>query len=116
MKFSRTFIFILYAISLTGCRTTSGSINQPQAQNDAQQAIVSVAGVLSGKELNEKNVRNLNNRMKNDSETKSAVQTLTNTIGNKSIYVKYCPIDGKRYDGHLNFCPEHNVELKTVGE
>ena len=111
----RFFILILACCaSCTSVPTTSTRQEVRQKQRETTAALKTVAGTLSGKEINDEDLKNLAQRMETDKETKSAVQALTGTIVGAGVVVKYCPVDGKRFSGTLSICPEHHVELKRV--
>ena len=105
----RIFFVLVVLICMAGCSTTP--ISQKQ---EATSALKTVAGGLSGKEIKDEDLKNLAQRMQKDKETQSAVQVLTGTVAQKSVAVKYCPVDGKRFSGQLTVCPEHHVELIPV--
>ena len=106
-----------------GCATGAHqriSDKNRQAQTETPQDVVSalekVAGSLSGKELNEKEIKNLSTDIRANKETQSALQSITSALGQERFGVKYCPVDGKHFSSRVMVCPEHNVKLKEVEE
>ena len=73
-----------------------------------------MAGALSGKPLSKKELKSLENQIRTDKEAQSAVRAITESVGEKSAVVKFCPITGERYAAHLERCPEHGVLLEVV--
>ena len=88
--------------------------SQEETEEDVQEALSAVAGALSGKPLDEDDLRNLEKQIRTDEEAQTAIQAITGSVGGKVPVVKYCPITGKRYAAHMEYCPEHNVKLEIV--
>ncbi|HBG61502.1 MAG: hypothetical protein A2Y03_06040 [Omnitrophica WOR_2 bacterium GWF2_38_59] len=109
---------ILIAVFLCGCQTikqdTSLGQTAHESRDDQESALLAVVGAVSDKELSEKDLRNLVKDIKNDEEARSAINVVADSISNKQLRVKYCPVTGKRYAASLSICPVHNVELKWV--
>ena len=96
-----------------GCQTLSQQ-QKPQLQKQAQQDLKSVAGSLSNKPLTEEEWKKLQDQVKNNPEAQTAVQSVTDSLQNKKVIIKYCPVDGKRFSSHLTICPEHHVLLEIL--
>ena len=88
--------------------------SREETGEDAKQAFSAVAGALSGKFLDEDDLRNLEKQIRTDEDAQTAIQAITESVGGKVPIVKYCPITGRRYAAHMEYCPEHNVKLKIV--
>ncbi len=114
MNISRIILSLTSIIFLCGCQTING--NKSQSSTEAKEALTSIAGAMSGKQLSEKDIEALSKRVQNDPETKSAVETLTNSLSGKERKIYYCPIDGVRYSQAVAICPVHHIPLKAVDE
>jgi hypothetical protein len=99
---------------LAGCQTAAPVQGPEETREDVEESLTAVAGALSGKQLSEEDVRNLEKQLREDEKAQSAVQAITESISTKAPVVKYCPVDGKRYAPHMETCPEHGVPLKIV--
>ena len=108
-------VFIIVSF-LSGCQTASPPQAQEETRKDVQEALSAVAGALSGKSLNEEELRNLEKQIRADKEAQTAIQAITESVGGKTPAVKYCPVTGRRYAPHFKRCPEHDVELKKVNQ
>ena len=108
-KFTLIVLFFIY-----GCKTIPTHPQQKPQQ--VQKDLRTLTGALSHKPLTEEEWGNLQNQIKTNPQAKSAVQTITDTLGNKKLVVKYCPVDGKRFAQTLVNCPDHHVELKILEE
>ena len=106
--------FIVFLIS--GCRTVSTVQSESETRKEAQEALAAVAGALSGKTLNEEDLRHLEKQIREDKEAQTAIQAITESVGGKPPIVKYCPITGQRYASYMEECPEHHVPLKVVDQ
>ena len=89
--------------------------NQEETGKDVKEALSAVAGALSGKLLDEDDLRALEKQIRTDEDAQTAIQAITESVGGKVPVVKYCPITGRRYAAHMEYCPEHNVKLEIVG-
>ena len=109
------FIYIFVALIIAGgCKTVP-----PKPQHQTQQIdqdLKSVAGALSNKPLTEDEWQDLKHQLKTDKEARSAVEVITDSLQDKKVIIKYCPLDGKRFSSSLKICPEHGVELKNLEE
>jgi hypothetical protein len=105
-------LFII--LSLSGCHTTSPIQGRKETREDVKDALSAVAGALGGKPLDEKALRNLEKQVRTDEDAQTAIRAITESVGGKTPAVKYCPVTGRRYAPHLEICPEHGVELKTL--
>ncbi|MCK5013028.1 MAG: hypothetical protein KAS66_04345 [Candidatus Omnitrophica bacterium] len=105
-------LFVIFLLS--GCKTVSTVQSREDQREEAKEVLSAIAGALSGKTLDEDDLRGLEKQIRTDEDTRSAIQAITGSVGGKSPIVKYCPITGKRYAGHIEYCPEHNVKLEIV--
>jgi len=99
--------------AVCGCAT--GQKNMVKSdQGDAVAAVGAVAGTLSGKAVNEKDLRNMAGQIAKDKDARTAVEKITDSFDGKKNMIKYCPVDGKRFDAGFTKCPEHGVELEIL--
>ena len=99
---------------LTGCQTMSQPKSENESRKDVKEALGTIAEAISGKELSEKELKNLSKDLRTNKEAQSAIQSITNSMNKKSAIIKYCPLTGRRYAPRVMICPEHNVELKIL--
>ena len=111
LKSLMVFFIVLF---LSGCKTMGPVQSQEETGEDVTEALSAVAGALSGKSLSEDDIRNLEKQIRTDEQAQSAIQAITESVGGKTPIVKYCPVTGKRYAVHMEYCPEHNVKLEIV--
>ena len=97
-----------------GCQTIQQTQNSKENTEDAGEILSAVAGALSGKTLSEEEIRNLKKQIQTDKDAQSAIQVITDSVGGKTLQVKYCPVTGKRYASHIEICPEHQIKLEIV--
>jgi len=102
------------SVFLFGCQTTSKGRNSIENTENIGEVLSAVAGALSGKQLSDEEMRNLEEQIRTDKEAQSAIEVITNSVGGKAPQVKYCPITGRRYASHIEICPEHQVQLEIV--
>ena len=50
--------------------------------------------------------------MQNDPLARQVMESISGA-GSQAV-IKYCPIDGERYAGHIEICPVHKVKLEVV--
>lgn len=117
------FLLIFSFLFLIGCASsaqTRGKILRPQAEGETVQdvtsAIEQVLGVVSGKNVDQKELERLGNQIQKDPQAKSAVEVIANSVSGKNQGVRYCPIDGARYSPKLSVCPLHHIPLKILDE
>ena len=109
-------ISIMFVFLWAGCSTTPRGNAARIQTREASSALRALAGSLSGKNLSEKETRELATKMNKDDQTRSAVRSLQTTMSGRHPTAKYCPIDGKHFSYRVEVCPEHNVPLKEVEE
>ena len=112
-------ILVLMIVCVAGCRTVSPSKNTASSQNgesaqDAQTAVQSVVGAMSGQDIDEQRLKDFAREIHEDQDTQTAVQAVTDAMSGQKAVVKYCPVDGKRFSEHFISCPEHHQLLKIV--
>lgn len=96
--------------------TPVGHFPPQESTQETLSAAEAVAGAVSGKDLTEQDLRRVARQVQNDPEAKQAVESISGALRSPGSGVKYCPIDGRRYDAHFSRCPEHNVPLKDLEE
>ena len=107
-KMLNFFLGIVFCVGVFGCRKTAPQKNV-ESVGETTTALKRVGFAMSGKDLSDEDVRNLERDVRHDPQTQSAVEAIT-----RPVQAKYCPIDGKHFSGHLKLCPEHNVELIEI--
>jgi hypothetical protein len=107
-------IFIL-SFFLSSCQTLSNKTNpQKAARQEGEESLYAIAGAVIGRPLTEEDKKKVQEQYLKNPEAKESMEAITGALSDKSP-VKYCPVDGQRYSGHLNVCPDHwNVELKIL--
>jgi len=122
MNFLGYRIFLILFLVFGGCTTAAPEkllLNHPPARESAQEtvsAVGSIAGAISGRELTEQDLRKVSRQIQNDREAKQAVERITRALSSPGVGVKYCPVDGRRYDARFFRCPDHDVLLKELEE
>ncbi len=115
------FSVIIFLFVLAGCATSANKKNVRQAASaesaeEVSAALQSIVGAVSGQKVDEKKLRDLAQEMKKDKTTEAAVQSVTEALTGTNRVIKYCPVDGKRFGGKVETCPEHNVLLENLEE
>ena len=109
----RVLVTLLFLICLGGCQTT-----QPKPKIEAQDQIVSALGTvtegLTNQNISQKDLKNLAVSAQKDPEVKSALSSINQALKAHQTGVKYCPVDGQRFDASLDICPVHKVKLKEL--
>lgn len=99
----------------TGCQTTH---NKPMTSTPSTQAAVSALGTvtegLTNQNISQKDLKNLATQVQKDPQTKSAVSSINQALSVDQTCVKYCPVDGQRFDCKVDICPIHKIKLKLV--
>ena len=106
---------------LAGCATAASKKNAAETGSaesaaEVSSALQAVVGAVSGQPVDEKALQDLARDMKKDPQTETAVQSVTEALTGANRVIKYCPVDGKRFGGKVETCPEHNVPLKKMEE
>lgn len=118
-------ITFMGVLTLGGCQTTqsltsSTSMNPkltlPESRADVTSALTAIAGAMGGKLLSGDEAKAFKKQVRQDQETQEVLRTLTHTMSVTEQEIKYCPMTGKRYAGHIKICPEHQVPLKILEE
>ena len=113
-------IFAILILFFCGCQTMNSGHpldnSVSESRDEEESAFLAVVGAVTEKKLSEGDLHSLAKELRNDKEAQSAIKKITNSVSNKNIRVKYCPLTGKRYAPNILICPEHGVELKWVEE
>lgn len=106
---------LILALLLAGCQTASPKQQvQGESREEVQEALTAVAGALSGKQLSQEELSDLEHQIRTDAQAQSAIQAITDSVGGATPVVKFCPVTGRRYAAHLQRCPVHDVLLEVV--
>lgn len=109
-------VFIVVSIFFfSGCQTIKAKKGQIEYLNESQEAIGSIAEAVTGKPLTEQEKKNLEKQLTQDPEAISAVESIANSVS-QPVRMKYSPITGKRYAGHLQVDPETGAKLLWLDE
>ena len=110
MTRSEILIVMLVAFFFVGCQSARQSASGSGVSRRDMDALKSAAKALSGREVTDEDIYRLANQLKDNSENRSAVESVTNAFTRKAV-IYYCPIDGKRFAASVKECPEHHVKL-----
>ena len=102
------------SMMLSSCAGTQAGRRLSPSLDD-QAALQEVVGAVAGEEITEQDLRNLVHKARNDEETRSAFEAVSGAMTGEVI-IKYCPVDGKRYNARMLECPDHHVPLMIVEE
>ena len=115
MRFIKYSLVMTSLVFLLGCQTTQ---LKKDSNSESTQQIVSAIGTmtegLTNQNISQQDLRNLAVQVQSDPKTKSAVQSINQALNAHQTEVKYCPIDGARFDASIDECPVHKVQLKYV--
>lgn len=110
---------ILYfsLLFLIGCQTTqTKTSSQKESVEQTIAAFGTVTEGLTNQNITKQDLKNLAVQVQSDPKTKSAVQSINEALSVQQKGVKYCPVDGQRFDVSVENCPTHKVKLKSVDE
>jgi len=112
----RLTIYLLSFCFLVGCQTAVSKSANPKIESNAQvvSALGAVTEGLTNQDVSQKELKNLAIQVQKDPQAKSAVQSINQALNAQQMGVKYCPIDGQRFDASIDICPIHKVKLKYV--
>ncbi|MGE0268371.1 MAG: hypothetical protein AB7S78_07950 [Candidatus Omnitrophota bacterium] len=113
-KYLNVYVF-LSVLFFNGCQTIKAKKGQLEYLNQSQEAIGSIAEAVTGKPLTEQEKKNLEKQLKEDPEAISAVESIANSVS-QPVRMKYSPVTGKRYAGHLQIDPETGAKLLWLDE
>ena len=108
----RLLICLLCICFLAGCKTTQPK--QPDSITQSVSALGTVTEGLTNQNISKSDLKNLAVNVQKDPQTKSAVQSINNALQVQQTGIKYCPVDGQRFDASVEECPIHHVKLKIV--
>jgi len=95
-----------------GCAAKSRVKQQGKNEVDeALSALESITESLTGKEMDEKQRKEMIRQLRKDEEAQSAIKKIGDAIDNKNIKIKYSPKTGKRYSLDMEYCPDTGVKL-----
>jgi hypothetical protein len=103
---------ILSLVLLAGCQTTHPK--PKDSMNEAIAAFGTVTEGLTNQPVSQQDLKNLSIQVQKDPQAKSAVQSINQALSVQQVGVKYCPLDGQRFDMSVDMCPTHHVKLKVV--
>ncbi len=111
--------FLAAMVCFNGCLAhqqirPQGVLKQREDLPQQRKDLESVASAMSGHEVNQQDLKKVVQDLKNDKDSRSAVESVSNSLGGQGLDVKYCPVNGKRFSARLKLCPQHNVPLLPV--
>ncbi len=112
-------ILLTFCIGCSSALRSSSkkSTNESQSQekkSEVTSAIKSVVQSLSQEEMSPEDLKGLTKQIREDKETQTAVQSISEAMQGGQDFVKYCPIDGQRFHSKFETCPTHNVLLQAI--
>lgn len=114
----KRFLLVVLLSALTvGCaasRRSMASTAQAETPREVESALGSVVGAISGKTVDEKDLRDLSRQIQRDPEAQQAIESVANTMSGADLKLQYCPVDGQRFSGKFTVCPQHNVSLQEL--
>jgi hypothetical protein len=98
-----------------GCQSVQPKKNSKvETPQEMVAALGTVTEGLTNQNISRQDLKNLAIQVQKDSQTKSAVQVINQALNAHQTGVKYCPINGERFDASVDECPIHKVKLKFV--
>jgi hypothetical protein len=107
------FLTIMMLLVFTGCQTTHPKKDDASTR-EAMEAVGTVTGALTGKEMTDDEKRKAVNDLRKDKDAQSAMRSISGALEVKQTGIKYCPIDGQRFSAEVEMCPVHHVKLKEL--
>ena len=108
MKFVGLLIMI---VCLGGCQTPTPKSGA--SRTETIQALTTMTQGLTNKPISQEQLKKLAVQVGNDPQAQSALRSI-NTALKAQHTVKYCPVDGQRFNGDVDNCPVHHVKLLWV--
>ena len=108
---------MLLLILITGCATSrpsTPSAMRGETPREAAAALGSVVGAISGKDVDEQDLRDLSRQIQQDPQAQQAIESVANAVSGTDLKLKYCPVDGQRFSAKFMVCPQHNVALQEL--
>lgn len=106
---------ILVCFCMVGCQTSKPkTVSQGESTAQIVSALGTVTEGLTNQNINQQDLKNLAIQVQKDPQTKSAVESINQALNAQQQGVKYCPIDGQRFNSSVDICPVHKVKLKIV--
>lgn len=94
--------------------TSTNQVGKKGQVLEDSSAMKAVAESITGKQLDEKQLKKINQELKNDPEAREAVKIITDTVQGKKPVAKYSPVTGKRYAPNMEYDPETGAKLLPV--
>jgi hypothetical protein len=104
----------IICIFFTGCQTTHPKTPAGESTQEQLDAVGSVTGALTGKELTDAEKRKMLRDLKSDKEAQSAMKSISGALEVRQTGIKFCPVDGQRFSSDVDLCPTHHVKLKEL--
>ena len=108
------FFFVLVVIMLAGCQTPHPKSAKVESTDQIIKSLGTVTEGLTNQNISKEDLKRLAVSVQKDPQTKSAIENINQALNAHQTTVKYCPIDGERFDASVEECPKHKVKLKLV--
>ena len=108
----KLFICLLCISLFSSCQTAPSK--KTDATSEAVAALGTVTEGLTNQGISQEELKRLALQVQKDPQTKSAVQSINEALNAHQVGVKYCPVDGQRFDMAVEQCPIHKIKLKVV--
>ena len=108
----KIFLVVLFILFFVGCQTTQSK--PVSSTSEAISALGTVTEGLTNQNIDAKTLKNLAVQVEKDPQTKTAVESINQALGAQQTGIKYCPVDGQRFDASVEDCPVHQVKLNIV--
>ena len=111
---NKFFVMTLVAVILAGCQTTQPKPEKVESTDQIVKSLGTVTEGLTNQSISKEDLKKLAVSIQKDPQTKSAIENINQALNAHQTTVKYCPIDGERFDASMEECPKHKVKLKLV--
>ena len=108
-------IFLFICLTLVGCQTTRPAIQaEHESRQEVEESLKKVVESISGQEMSDKEMRELQKTIRKDPEAQKSLQSITDSFQGKQGVIHYCPTCGNRYAPHIKICPIDNTPLQVL--
>lgn len=108
---------LLFLLS-AGCQTSPSKNSDLSfgSKKEMAQAVGQVADAITGQSLTDEQKRKLTKEIQSDKDTQSALNVIADAMDPKKIIIKFCPVDGQRFNPNVEICPVHNIKLEQLAD
>ena len=108
---SRCLLAMTLCIFLIGCQSITPKPKAPPSETVS--AMTTVTQGLTNKPVSEGQLKVIAQQVAHDPQAQSALRSINTSFSPKQT-VKYCPVDGQRFNAGMEYCPVHHVKLEWV--